>query len=366
MFGSSWRIFSLRGVPVRVDGSWVFIALLITFSFWNQFENVYAIDSSFALGLAVLGAGLFFGSILLHEMAHAEMARANNIPVESITLFLFGGMTSANVESKGPKTEFLVAVVGPGTSLAVGGLCWLIAQGGGFLGRPLAGTFGYIGWLNLTLAVFNLIPGYPLDGGRLLRSIVWGATGNRALATRVASWGGMIVGAVLIALGVLEFTRDDNLLSGIWLAYIGFFLFQAARSSERGDAVRAVLADGVAADAMSPPPMAIPADVTLSEALDRYLRGNETLMFPVVENNRLVGVVNWDSASRVGQHDPLKPVRDAVLPLDGVKTVTADAPLLNVIQHLTGGGAALVLRDGELVGSIGPDEIARWASARAR
>src|ERR671915_949211 len=232
MFGASWRVGRIAGIEGRIDSPWGGIALLITYSMYVQVSQVYEDTSTgAAVGLAILSAVLFFGSVLVHELAHALVAQARGIRVQDITLFLFGGATRAKVDSRGPGDEFLIAVVGPLTSGLLAGLFGLVASlGRDLLSTPLAGTLGYLGWTNLLLAAFNLVPGFPLDGGRLLRSAIWKATGSLARATQIASAAGQGVGWLLVAAGMASLLAGD-LAGGIWFAFIGWFLVQAARSS---------------------------------------------------------------------------------------------------------------------------------------
>src|SRR5215204_3592740 len=187
MFGTSWRVGRIAGIEVRVDSSWVVIALLITYSMYLRLSVLYReLSGGGAVGLAIVSAVLFFGSVLVHEFAHALVAQARGIRVQDITLFLFGGATRARVESRGPGDEFLIALVGPLTSGLLAGLFGIVASlGRDVLSAPLAGTFGYLAWTNLLLAAFNLVPGFPLDGGRLLRAAIWKATGSLARATQI-------------------------------------------------------------------------------------------------------------------------------------------------------------------------------------
>ena len=174
MFGTSWRVGRIAGIEVRVDSSWVVIALLITYSMYLRVSRLYHdISGGEAVWIGVLATVLFFGSVLVHELAHALVSQARGICVLDITLFLFGGATRARVESRGPGDEFLIALVGPLTSGLLAGLFGIVASlGRHVLSRPLAGTFGYLAWTNLLLAGFNLVPGFPLDGGRLLRAAI--------------------------------------------------------------------------------------------------------------------------------------------------------------------------------------------------
>jgi Zn-dependent protease len=201
MFGTSWRVGRIAGIELRIDSSWAVIALLITYSMYLRVSILYeSLSTAGAVGIAILAAVLFFGSVLIHELAHALVSQTRGIRVQDITLFLFGGVTRARVESRGPGDEFLIAVVGPLTSGILAALFGIVA---GFsrdvLSSPLVGTLGYLAWINLLLAGFNLLPGFPLDGGRLLRSAIWKATGSFGRATRVASVAGQGVGWLLVA-----------------------------------------------------------------------------------------------------------------------------------------------------------------------
>src|ERR687898_2442010 len=229
MFGTAWRVGRIAGIEVRIDSSWVVIALLITYSMYLRLSVLYQeLSGGGAVALAILSAVLFFGSVLVHELAHALVSQARGIRVLDITLFLFGGATRARVESRGPGDEFLIAVVGPLTSGLLAALFGIVAGlGRDVLSTPLAGTFGYLAWTNLVLAAFNLVPGFPLDGGRLLRAAIWKTTGSLGRATRIASVSGQGVGWLLVAAGV-AWLAAGGLAGGIWFAFIGWFLVQAA------------------------------------------------------------------------------------------------------------------------------------------
>ncbi len=364
VFGRSFRIATIRGIPVNVDASWVWIAVLVTYSLWARFDNSYReLGSGQAFGLALLAAVLFFGSVFCHELAHAVAARLNGIRVYGITLVVFGGFTSARSDQKGPGPAFLIAGVGPGTSLAIGGLAWALSKALEPASGPLSGAFGYVGWVNLFMAVFNFLPGLPLDGGRMLQAAVWRATGDQDRGTRIAARAGIGVAALLVAAALVEAGRDD-LFAAMWLAVIASFIFQGARATERQIGLARRLSAGTVADAMDPPPPAVPAGMSLSEALERFLRGHEEEAFPVVEEGKVIGMVSFSSAREVGINDPLRPVREAVIPLEGVLVAHPDEPLDRVSERLGTGRAALVLRDGELVGAITGGGVYRWVSSR--
>lgn len=361
MFGRPWRIATIRSIPVFVDPSWVWIAVLITYSLWTQLEQRHAdLSSGTALAYAVAGSVLFFGAVFLHEGAHAVAARANDIEVQGITLVFFGGFTAARTESKGPGPAFVVAAVGPATSLALGGLFWWLSSLTEAANTPLSGLLGYVGVVNLFMAVFNVLPGLPLDGGRMLQSAVWRIAGRRELGTRVAAWTGMAIGIALIGAAALLLAKDDA-REAIWFGIIGLFIFQGAKASDRSAGVARRLAGATVADAMDPPPPAVPAGMSLSEALDQFLRGHEQEAFPVIEAGRVIGMVSFSSARELGAEDPLRPVRDAVIPLTQVILAHPDDPLDQVSQRLGSNRAALVLREGELVGAISSASLHRFA-----
>ncbi len=361
--GNSLRIGSIGGIPIRVHISWFVIAALFGWGQYQQYTSLQGLTSSYALELSSIFVALFFLSIFLHEGAHAAMGRLLDIPVKSITLWAFGGFTEVQADRRGSGAEFLVSAAGPFTSLVIGLVMWGPTWVIGTTGSPLAELIHQIGGWNLILAALNALPGLPLDGGRVLRAIVWKVTGNRTSATRVAARGGQVIGAALIGFGVWQFTRSGT-FNGPWLVFIGLFLFQAAGQSARFEERRSALSGATVGDAMSPPPSTIPAAMSLSECLDKYLRGREDQMFPVVEGNRLIGLLTFKSAAGVGMYDPMKPAREAMVPLDQVMVVDSGAPLEEFAGGLVAGGAALVVRDGQLVGTIAGPDVGRYMAAR--
>lgn len=363
MFGRSFRIARIGGIPVNVDASWIWIAVLAVYTLYARFDGRFGLKPSGAIAYAVLGALLFFGSVFLHELAHAITARLSGIRVEGITLVFFGGFTAARSEDKGAGPAFAIAALGPATSLAIGGALWVASSFGSGSTSPLPGLLRYVAVINIFMAIFNVLPGLPLDGGRMLQAAVWGITGKRETGTRVASWGGMIVGIVLFALALLEVTRQE-LFAAIWLGLIGSFIFQGARSAQLRAGVGERLASATVADVMDRPPPVVPADLSLSQTLDRYLRGHEEEAFPVVEDGRVIGMISFSSSRELGARDPMRPARDAMIPLSSVITASPEERLDAVATRLGTKGAALVLRDGELVGAITGNALYRYAARR--
>jgi Zn-dependent protease/predicted transcriptional regulator len=364
MFGTSWRVGRIAGIEVRVDSSWVVIALLVTYSMYLRVLYLYgSVSTVGAVGLAVLSAVLLFGSVLVHELAHALVSQARGIRVLDITLFLFGGATRARVESRGPGDEFLIAVVGPLTSGILAGLFGIVAGlGGGVLSGPLAGTLGYLGWVNLLLAAFNLVPGFPLDGGRLLRSAIWKATGSLGRATQIASGAGQAVGWLLVAGGV-AWLLAGNLAGGIWFAFIGWFLVQAARASYQELQLRHLLGGVEAEDVMAGNLLRIPPDLSLQDAVDDYFMRYDHGAFPVDQQGRTIGLLTLRGVRRVPREQwSARRVRDHMVPLGDQVVVTPDARMDGVLGKLqdSEAGRVLVVQDGEVVGIITPTDLTRW------
>jgi len=364
MFGTSWRVGRIAGIEVRIDSSWAVIALLITYSMYLRASVLYPeLSGGGAVALGILATVLFFGSVLVHELAHALVSQARGIRVQDITLFLFGGATRARVESRGPGDEFLIALVGPLTSGLLAALFGTIAGlGGDVLSVPLVGTFGYLAWTNLLLAGFNLVPGFPLDGGRLLRSAIWKATGSLARATRVASLSGQGVGWLLVAAGVASLLAGD-LAGGIWFAFIGWFLVQAARASYQELQLRDLLRGVEAEDVMAGDLLRIPPDLSLQEAVDDYFMRYDHGAFPVDEQGRTIGLLTLRGVRRVPREQwPSRRVREHMVPLSDQVVVAPDARMDAVLGKLEDGeaGRVLVVQDGEVVGIITPSDLTRW------
>jgi Zn-dependent protease/CBS domain-containing protein len=364
MFGTSWRVAKIAGIEVRIDSSWAVIALLITYSMYLRLSILYPeLSGGGAVGLAIVSAVLFFGSVLVHELAHALVAQARGIRVQDITLFLFGGATRARVESRGPGDEFLIALVGPLTSGLLAGLFGIVAGlSSDLLSRPLAGTFGYLAWTNLLLAAFNLVPGFPLDGGRLLRSAIWKTTGSLPRATRIASLAGQGVGWLLVAAGVAWLLAGD-LAGGIWFAFIGWFLVQAARSSYHELQLQQLLRGVEAEDVMAADLRRIPPELSLQDAVDGYFMRYDHSAFPVEEQGRTIGLLTLRALRRVPREQwPTRRVRDHMVPLGDQVVVAPDARMDGVLGKLQDGEAnrVLVVQDGEVVGIITPSDLTRW------
>lgn len=357
MMGGRWKVATIRGIPLYVGTSWIAIAAIYI---WGQYVGLtqgFASETpGTALTLAILTGVLFFGSVLLHEAAHAATARALDIPVSGITLVFWGGATETRANARGPLGEFLVAFVGPATTLLMAGVFWAATQ-------PTHGTLrdvlAYLAVLSLYFAGLNTLPGFPLDGGRMLLATVWGITHSRRTALRVAGYVGVAVGLGLLGVAVWKFSQGDEFFAFV-VGYVGVIMLATGRGMDKRIALRDQLAKGTAADAMRSVPPSVPADMTLTQTLDHVLRANPDRSYPVVAPDGVVlGTISMASARRVGARDPMRPARDALIPLNQTPTVTPDERLDDVLEWL-GTRDGLVLADGRLVGAIGADDVERW------
>ncbi len=345
------------GIKVRIDWSWLLIFLLVVWNLgaiFTQFHPTWGL--TLIWGLAVLASLLFFLSVLAHELAHSLVAKAQGLPVNSITLFLFGGVSNIEREPTSPKSEFIMAIVGPLTSLVIGAVLLLISgfvsrgsiafatNTGSLLGRlsPLVTLLLWLGAVNILVGIFNLIPGFPLDGGRVLRSILWGITNNIRRATRYAAWVGQAIAWLFIAGGIamifgfsLPFF-GSGLFSGLWLAFIGWFLNSAASQSYRQVVVQDILENVPVGRIMRPDPPTVPPTISIDELVnDRVMRSDDHA-FPVVDNGSLIGIVTLDDIRKVPreQWNSLL-VRDAMTPISKLLTVNPNSDAAEALRVLS-------------------------------
>ena len=261
----SFRVGSVFGIEVRIDYSWfiIFFLILWTFTFAVFPANFPGLSAGTYIAMGVGSTILFFLSLLAHELSHSLVARRRGIPVEGITLLIFGGVARTRMEAETPGDEFLVAVVGPLASIVIGlalfALAWIGANARWHPG--IIGSAQYLGFLNIVLAVFNLLPGFPLDGGRLLRAAAWKLTGDPTRATRIASRGGQVLAWLLIGLGVLQMIQGA-FIGGLWLVFIGWFLRNAAGASYSQHLVQQRLEHVSAGEAMTPDPETVPPAIS--------------------------------------------------------------------------------------------------------
>lgn len=356
------RIFDFE---IRIDRSWFILLALIIWSFSGAvFPAQYPGRSTAVyLVMGVAAAVLLFASLIAHELSHAVVARAKGIPVEGITLFLFGGVARTSMEAERPGDEFLIAAAGPIASIVIALAFIGLGRYGALMGLPptAAGIASYMGILNLVLAAFNLLPGFPLDGGRLLRAAVWRLSGDLTRATRWAASAGRWLAYLIMALGIAQVVLGANFMGGLWLVFIGWFLKRAAQDSYQQHRVRVRL-DGVrAAEAARPAPV-VPASMTIADLVGRFLLRHPAYTFVVEEGGRTVGTLDLDEVRKLPESewqdhtvgDTMKPAGDPASP---------DETLTRVMERLRRTRApVLVFADDTLLGVIGPREAAPWLS----
>jgi Zn-dependent protease len=381
--GGSIQLARVFGIRIGVDFSWFLVLFLIIWTLSDYYKDVAPGSNAFAL--AVVSALLFFLSILLHELGHAWVAIRNGIPIRGIDLWMFGGVAKLGKESDSPGVEFRVAVAGPVVTVLIAALCFGLgvmvsgtseafdsSQFSDDVSGATSAVLGYLTTINLFLLAFNLIPAFPLDGGRIARSIAWKITGDRNRATRFAAWLGRVGGYVMVGVGAYAWLATGDAVFGIWLAFIGFFLASAARSAE----AQAVFAGRIehirVADVMDAEPVAIHEDAPVSYAEHTFFLRYGWPWFPVVDSaGRLVGVVSKEALESVpAEERDTRTVATVMARDDGSSglRVRLEEPLENLLSQegLTRLGAIMAV-DGEgvLRGIVTVDAVRRALQAPA-
>src|SRR5579862_4276576 len=291
---SSIRLGKLFGIEIGLHYSWFLIALLITMSLGSQFQESHPEwGSNIIWSLSVLTALLFFVTLLAHEMSHALVARARRLTTRAITLFALGGVAQIEKEPEDAKTEFLVGIVGPFSSAIIGLLCFGVAWSAGWRwgsapAAPIEAMFYWLGYINLMLAAFNMIPGFPLDGGRILRAIIWWSTGNGERSTLLAARTGQAVALLFIAFGIFRFFGGAG-IGGLWIAFIGWFLMQAAGASYATVALTAGLKDVRVNDVMDRDCTTVDGNLNVQNFVEEHLLRTGRRCFVVTQNGQVAG-----------------------------------------------------------------------------
>ncbi len=369
MFGRGIRLFRLFGFEVKVDLSWLVLAFLITWSlarglFPNYYKN-FAPSTYWIMGAA--GAVGLFVSIVFHELWHSLVARRFGLPMKGITLFIFGGVSEMTDEPANAKVEFFMAVAGPLSSVVLGGiLLGVTALARGTFSLPTRAVLAYLGVLNLILAGFNLIPAFPLDGGRVLRSVLWGAKGNLRWATRVASRVGSIFGFLLIAVGVFEFFVG-NFVGGIWMFLIGLFLRNAAQASYQQVVVRRALEGEHVRRFMVPDPVTVSPDATVDDLVENYIYKHHFKMYPVEDHGELVGCVNVNQVKEIPRGERERhAVREIARACSPDNTIGPDDDAMNALARMsrTNSTRLMVTDHGRLLGMITLKDLMSFLSLK--
>ncbi|HIK05909.1 MAG TPA: site-2 protease family protein [Trichormus sp. M33_DOE_039] len=365
-----FRLGSISGFEIRIDLSWLLIFFLVlwTLSAGLFPTNYPGLDNATYLGMGIVATLLFFASLLAHELSHSFVARSKGIPVEGITLFIFGGVSRTRVDASHPGDEFQIAIIGPITSLilaALFGLLWYIGHISGW-SVVVNGVTSYLASINLALAIFNMLPGFPLDGGRVFRSLLWKYTNNLKKATQIASTGGKWLGYLLIALGLLQ-TFAGAVLGGLWFILIGWFLYTAAEASYEEILLRTSLQGVRAREIMTPYPETVNADLTIQELVDKYFLSRRYQSFPVLENSKPIGMITLNQVRDIPREEWVyRTVQETMIPNEQGLSASPEEQMPQILQKMQESGVrrVLVTQDGLLTGIITSNDIANWLQRR--
>jgi Zn-dependent protease/predicted transcriptional regulator len=364
------RIF---GVQIGLHYSWFFIALLLTFSLGTHFAAAHPEwGSGMIWTLAILTGLLFFAALLVHELSHALVAKARGVPVHSITLFALGGVASIEKEAVDASTEFWMGIVGPITSAVIGGICLTLAWALGWTPLetpegPLTAMLVWLGYINIVLALFNMIPGFPLDGGRVLRAIVWWISGNANRSTRIAAGVGQFVALAFIAFGILSFFAAGG-FGGLWLAFIGWFLWEAARASVAQVEVAEGLRDVRVGDIMARDCSTVGSDMTLQTFTEEHLLRTGQRCFIVTDNGHIAGLITPHEVKEVPRERwSTTTTAEVMRPLAQLRMIKADAPATEALETMgrEDMNQLPVTTNGQLEGVISRGHIVRFLQTRA-
>lgn len=361
-----FRLGSILGFEIRVDLSWLLIFFLVL---WTLSAGVFpasypGFDNATYFGMGIVATLLFFASLLAHELSHSFVARTKGIPVEGITLFIFGGVSRTRMDAETPGDELQIAGVGPLVSLLLSGFFGLIWYVGISFSWSVVftGVFAYLAAINLALAIFNMLPGFPLDGGRVFRSLLWKYTGNLKKATKIASTAGKWLSYLLIAFGILDMF-SGVILGGLWLILIGWFLYNAAETSYEELLLRTTLEGIQAREIMTPYPETVSPDIKLQELVDNYFLNRRYHSFPVTEDNQPVGIITLNQVKDIPREEwQYRTVKDTMIPTENGVTARPDEEMSKVLQKMQDSQIrrVLVIQNGLLRGIITANDLASW------
>jgi Zn-dependent protease len=369
MFPARIHLFSLLGFRISIDVSWFFLAFYLVLTLSTRYFPVELphqhLDTYIAMGVA--GAFGLFASIILHELAHAVMAKRFGLPIGGITLFIFGGVAELRQEPQTPRSEFWVAIVGPVASIAIAGLCFAAGLGAGTAGlEPLTAVLAFLAVTNTVLALFNLVPAFPLDGGRILRSIIWWRTGNLRRATRIAALFGSIFAVVLVVGGLSQIV-SGNAIGGTWQVLIGIFLAAAASQARNQNGAAMNLKGVSVSDLMDRSPLAASPAITVETLVNEYVYGLNRKFIIVAEDGQALGYVSPAQIKKVARahwHDTF--VRTIAASFTHDTAISPSAPAVEALRKLqsNGIGHLAVLDGSRLTGTVSEMNFVNYFSVR--
>ncbi len=358
MFPKAVKVFSFFGFDIKIDPSWLLIAALITWALSTSYfpKDIPGLSYAEYMFMGLVAMALFFVSLVLHEFGHAIIAHLHNVKVSAITLFVFGGVAELESEPRSAKSEFWIAVAGPVVSLVLSLGFWIAKEVVEliFVAPIVASVIGYLALINLVLAIFNLLPAFPLDGGRILRAAFWSRTNDLLLASRVASQSGKVLATLLIALGILALFQGV-VVGGIWQIMIGMFLYVAAQSSYQNQLVIYAFGGQTIKNVMTPNPTVVGPELSLDALAKDVMVRKRVSFLPVVENGELIGLIDNTVLAKIDPENwAATHVGDVFIAVDAQNTVPQK---LDIREFLTRIGRQprrkfLVTDNGNLVGVI--------------
>lgn len=370
MFGARLTLFKLFGFAVRADLSWLIVVVLVVASLSTGVfpHMVPGLTRGVYWAMGVAGAIIFFLSIVAHEFAHAMVARRFGIPMRGITLFVFGGVAEMDDEPPTARAELLMSIAGPATSVVLGAL-FLIAGAlamSAHASKMVTSVLLYIGSTNIILAIFNLIPAFPLDGGRVLRSVLWWRGGNLRAATRRASQAGSVLGFILVIIGIFT-AFTGNLITGIWWFLIGMFVRNAALASYQQLIVRQTLAGEPVSKFMKPDPITVPRWISIDALVNEYVYRYHFSLYPVVDNDRLTGCVTTQKIREVPREEWGRQTVGSIA--DGcseANTIAPGADVLDALRQMNKNKQSrlIVVTDGKPVGILTLKDLLRFVAVK--
>ncbi len=371
MFGQRIQLFKLFGIPIQLDTSWFVVAVLIAWTLADSFFPSYleGLEPGTYWAMGIAGALGLFVSVVLHELAHALTARQWGLSIRGITLFIFGGLAEMDSEPPSPASEFMVAIAGPAASvLLAAGFLGLHALGwaAGWPEAALAVLY-YLTFINFMLVAFNLVPAFPLDGGRVLRSALWQWKRNLRWATAVTSRIGSGFGVVLIAFGLLEVVGRQDFIGGMWLFLIGLFLRNAARMSYRQLLLRRSLEGEKVRRFMKTDPVAVPRAISVAELVENYIYRHHFKLFPVVDGGKLLGCVTTRQVRELPREEwDRQTVGSIAVACSPENTVTPDTDAIEALARMsrTGASRLMVVEGDQLVGILALKDLLRFLALK--
>jgi Zn-dependent protease/predicted transcriptional regulator len=370
MFTKRYNFMTVGGINIGIDLSWFFIAILLSWTLAaGHFPFVYP---GYTTGLywlmGIIGMLGLFVCIVLHELGHAFVAKYYKLPITQITLFLFGGVAEIKKDPESPKVEFLVAIAGPLVTLVLVGILLFITSFGVQAKWPfmITGITSYLTIINLLILIFNLVPAFPLDGGRILRAILWKCKGNLGWATKVTTRIGSGFGIFLLFLGVFSFITG-NILGGLWLVILGLFLQRAASSSQTQFYVSQELRDEAVDKFMTKNIESVSPDITISKLLGEHMYVSHHHLYPVTENDELLGYISLQEIRELPQqHWDTSEVRSILVPVSRCKTVTSNTNALEALSMMqeSASPTLLVVEGSKLVGLLTSQDLFKIISLK--